>query len=258
MVRSGRFFRALSMFVLKPEDMIQLTRQHYASKSVIEGYSDEALLNGGLGREELELFELIPVKRGRLLILGIGGGRDIIGLGHTGHELYGADYVPEMVSKALNHCSGRGIAFHGVAQDISRIAFRAHAFDIIFFSPALYSCIPTKKRRQAMLGRMHEIIRPGGYLLCQFYWKSKHEFRVATEVVKKMTAWITLGYTEYETGDMMNGNTEFLHAFHDKNALLSELRESGFKPIRFLIFQNGFFGGALLQKPANGGMADHD
>lgn len=257
-LRAGSFIQPLSMLVLKPGDLISLSRSFYSSSSAVEGYSDPSLLDSGLTHEEEALFDHIPVEKGRVLILGIGGGRDVIGIGQKGHEIYGVDYVPEMVMAALKNAAMRGIHFKGVVQEISQIGFCSCSFDIVFFSTAVYSSVPTKKRRKAMLERIHEILKPDGYLVCQFYWKGKGQFYPSTEVIKKITGFLTRGYTEYETGDFLRGNIEFLHAFHDKQMLLSEFYEAGFMPVKFTIFQNGFVGGALLKKLSRRKRIDHD
>jgi hypothetical protein len=85
-------------------------------------------------------------------------------------------------------------------------------------------------------------------VICQFFWKKDLVKKPVKETLKKITALLTRGYTEYETGDLVRDEMEFLHAFHDQEILSSEFHGAGFFPVQFTVFQNGFFGGALLQQ----------
>ena len=72
----GRFIQSLPVIVMKPNDLIEFSRRHYAGKDVMEKWCSSAHVDLGLNSNEKFLLGKIPLKRGRLLALDVGGGRE--------------------------------------------------------------------------------------------------------------------------------------------------------------------------------------
>ena len=53
-------------------------------------------------------------------------------------------------------------------QEISRLDVPAGAYDVVWLSRAMYSCVPTRARRVEMVRRIARALKPGGFFLCQF------------------------------------------------------------------------------------------
>lgn len=87
------------------------------------------------------------------------------------------------------------------------------AFDLAVIFAAMYSPIPTRKRRVNFLKRLKVALKPGGYFLCQYSFEPALKTVAAVEAVKKAVACITLGYLEYEKGDVLSGAGGSLYMF---------------------------------------------
>ena len=59
---------------MKPDDLIEFSRQTYSRPQHVQAWSEDSLVDSGLTPQELSLLQQVPVKSGKLLILGVGGG----------------------------------------------------------------------------------------------------------------------------------------------------------------------------------------
>ena len=98
------------------------------------------------------------LRDGRVLDIGIGGGRTVPVLGSTAAEYVGIDYTPAMVDAARRRFPSVRIE-HMDARDLS--AFRTHSFDVVFFSANGIDAVDHVGRR-AVLTEAHRVLAPGG------------------------------------------------------------------------------------------------
>lgn len=61
-----------------------IDRQTYATTKSLEGWGYDELIDSGLNHDETTLLEKIPLRNGRMLLLGVGGGRKAYPSGATG------------------------------------------------------------------------------------------------------------------------------------------------------------------------------
>jgi hypothetical protein len=135
----------------------------------------------------------------------------------------------------------------GIVQEISKLDLPEGYYDIAWLANSMYSSIPTRKRRLDFLRRIHQALKPGGYFFCSFHWEKERRFSPKVEWARKFFARLTLGNLSYETGDVIWGGVEFIHAFSSEAELKSEFRAGGFTVLNLLIPQSGVEGGALLR-----------
>ena len=95
-MRLGSFIESLAVVVMRPDDLVEFNRRIYASPSAISTWGAESLLAEGLTIGEKDLFAQLPIKHGRLLLLGLGGG-DAIALAKMGFEVVGVDFIQEQL-----------------------------------------------------------------------------------------------------------------------------------------------------------------
>jgi ubiquinone/menaquinone biosynthesis C-methylase UbiE len=217
----------------------------------VENWTDAGLLENGLTDEESDLLEKLPLREGRLLLLGVGGGREAIPLAQAGFDVTGVDFIPEMVTRAQKNAEARGLRLSGLVQDFSKLDVPGNSYDIIWLSAALYSSIPTRERRVAMLRRVRCALKPEGFFVCQFHWNKSSGSSPRIERFRKVFAWLTLGNRRYQRGDMLCGGMEFIHAFSSKNDLRAEFEEGGFDVFYTNINDEPMNGGALLKSKGN-------
>jgi SAM-dependent methyltransferase len=248
MIRMGDRIRLLSLVVMRPSDLVEFSRQSYARPTRVASWSEAALVDSGLSSDELGLLEQSPVESGRLLLLQVGGGREVIPLAQRGFQVTGVDFVPGMVEQAKAHAARHGVHLEGLVQEISRLDVAPASFDLAWLSARMYSCVPTRLRRVEMLRRIGQALRPGGCLICQFAWKPNLQISPRGWRLRRVLACLCWGYRQFEPGDMLWGDAEFLHVFGDENALRAEFVEGGFEVLHLEIPDSMGKGGAVLQK----------
>ena len=232
LLRLGTFIQSLPVVVMRPDDLVEFSRQSYARPDDVEAWAEDDIVDAGLTAEELDLLSAVPATAGNLLLLGVGGGREAIPLARLGFRVTGVDYVPAMVAKARENAARRGLSIEGLVQEISQLDVPAGAYDVIWISREMYSCVPTRRRRVAMVQRIARALKPDGLFLCQFHWRAAPRALGKGGVVRRVIAACTLGNLAYEPGDKLWLNVEFVHEFASEDALRSELAEGGLAVVR--------------------------
>ncbi len=248
LIRLGGFIESLAGVVMKPDDLIEFSRQAYSKPGAVEGWAAESVLSMGLSDEEKAMLESLPRKNGRLLLLGVGGGREAVPLGRAGFEVTGMDFVPGMVENAVAYAARHGVKMDGFVQELSKLHAPANSYDVVWLSAAMYSCIPTRRRRVETLKRIRTALRSGGFFVCQFQMDTRQTTSRMAEILRKTFACLTLGNFGCETGDTLWQNMEFIHVFPSLEALKSEFEEAGFNVCRIQAHPAVRRGGALLRK----------
>jgi len=248
MVRLGRLLQSLALMVMRPDDSIEFGRRDYGRSASLAAWAKDGLVDSGWEPEEKELLMDIPLREADVLVLGAGGGRDSIPFARLGHRVTAVDFVPGMVERAGDNARRRGLSLTGVVQEISRVGFPSESFDLVFLSAAMYSSVPTRRRRLAMLERIRGVLRPEGYFVCQFSWNPRLSLNPKAEFLKKLVAGATLGFRGYERGDQLWGNVEFQHFFSSRPELESEFAEGGFEIMRIRLPDGEVRGGAVLRR----------
>jgi SAM-dependent methyltransferase len=233
--------------VMRPDDLVEFSRQTYAKKRSIEGWGSDDLIESGLSPDEEKLIKKVPLREGKLLLLGVGGGREAISLSRMGFEVTGVDFVEDMVYSAKDNARKRGVNILGLVQEISKLDVPVGSYDIVWMSSAMYSCVPTRRRRINMLRKIAYAVKPGGYFLCQFHCDQHIGFSRKVELARKLFALLSMGNLWYEKGDMLWNNVEFIHAFSSEQELQSEFEAGGFDLIS-LITEEHIISRAILRK----------
>ena len=244
----GKFLQNSPVFLLRSSQLKKVSKQSYNTTNSTEFWGHKNFVSQGFFPGENEIFKLMNKKRGDLLLLGIGGGREAIVLGKAGFNITGVDFVKELVDKAVGNGINAGIEIKGINCDLADIDFRPGSFDVIWYSCSIYSSIPGRKNRVKNLKKSAEILKPGGNVACFFYWNPIAGSGNLRWKLGKFFSWITFGNTTYERGDIYKDNLEFLHAFYNKKNLISEFDEAGFQVIDFIFPENSNNACALLKK----------
>lgn len=250
--RLAGWIQSLPVFLMKPRDLIDFSRKSYARPNQVTGWSNTQFVSTGLFDDEVQLVEKMPGKTGRLLLLGVGGGREAIPLAQEGFEVTGVDFVAGMVAQAKENARLHNVEIAGLVQDISQLEVSAASFDVIWFSTALYSAIPTRRLRISMLQRVHAALREQGCVICQFSWDpSGPSYSTRRQRVGALVALLTFGNRQFEDGDQLLGSLEFIHSFHSENELRSEFEAAGFSVQYLNLGEQVCMGGAILVKGSN-------
>jgi 2-polyprenyl-3-methyl-5-hydroxy-6-metoxy-1,4-benzoquinol methylase len=250
LIRLGRFVQSLAVVMMRPGDLVEFSRRSYASPGSLSFWTNDEWLNKNLTPEEKNLLAQVPDAKGRLLLLGVGGGREAISLAKMGFEVVGVDYVPELVKSAQANALQRGVTLDGLVQEISRLEVAPGSFDLVWLTgQGMYSTVPTKNNRVQMLHRIKQALKPGGYFICQFVSSNGTKPRPLVELARKACALFTLGNLWYETGDTIWAEAEFVHVFYSRDELEAEFSQAGFE-ILYLNIPDGLSNstGAVLRR----------
>jgi SAM-dependent methyltransferase len=245
LIRLGEAIRNIAVAVMKPDDLIELTRQRYKRAGTVEEWGSEELVAKGLTPLDKDLLEKVPVKQGRVLVLGSGGGREAIALARTGYEVVGVDYNAELSAKALENAAKHGVKIAFLVQEVSALELPSNSFDLAVLFAGMYSTMPTRRRRVQFLKKIASILKPGGYFACQFLFYP--DMNQHLPIILKIFAWLSFGNFWYEPGDRIGISEEFFHVFSSLEELKSEFSEGGFTALYFADSRHNGFLGAVLR-----------
>ena len=248
LLQLGDFIESLPVVVMKPDDLVEFSRQTYAKAQNVEAWAEDQLVDSGLSAEEQALVTAVPEATGNLLLLGVGGGREAIPLARMGFRVTGVDYVAALVDRSKENAARRGVSIEGLVQEISQLDVPAGAYDVVWLSRAMYSCVPTRARRVEMVRRIARALKPGGLFLCQFQWNPNPQSAGKGQLLRRLVAAVTLGNLAYEEGDMLWANVEFVHAFTSEDAIRSELEAGGLTVLRIHTSQTTVRASAVCRK----------
>src|SRR4030042_6203161 len=96
LIQLGAFIQSIPVVIMRADDLVEFSRQSYARPHDIEGWAEDALVDSGLGDDELDLLTAVSETTGDLLLLGVGGGREAIPLARMGFRVTGVAYVAPM------------------------------------------------------------------------------------------------------------------------------------------------------------------
>lgn len=247
-IRLGNFIKSLSIMVMRPDDLVEFSRQTYAKQEKVDVFGSSELVDSGLNSEETEILSKVPNRNGHLLLLGVGGGREAFPLIRLGFQVTGVDYVPEMIDQLKRNATKHGLRVQGLVQEMSNLDLQEEAYDVVWLCAEMYSSVPTRKRRINMLRRINKVLKPGGAFVCQFHLDISNRNSTIAEIIKNVLAWVSLGNLSYERGDMLWGSAEFIHGFRNVQDLKKEFIEGGFETTEIILIEKKMRGSAVLKK----------
>jgi ubiquinone/menaquinone biosynthesis C-methylase UbiE len=216
----------------------QMLIDKYGSKGELDAYTE--YVTQGLSVSENKLISKY-IKRGRILDLACGAGREAIALAKKGFEVVGIDIVPAMVLRAKENSK-----LHGVrdktrfdVSDASALDFDDCSFDAAVYLGNAIEHTRGRTKRISMLREIGRVLKPQGILILtthtrgyrfryRLYWTFVNGFRVAR---KELTG----RYGDMKPGDryarhISNAKTKgkvFIHIYTYGEAL-EEIERGGF------------------------------
>jgi SAM-dependent methyltransferase len=244
----GRAGQSFALPVMRPSDLVELNRLHYSQPDVIGLLSDDGYVDSGLIPKEVSLLERVPLRRGRLINLGAGAGREAIALAQKGFEVTCIDFLPELTEKTKANAARHGLSLEVLTQDVTALDLPAGSFDVAWLTSQMYSSIPGRTGRVRMLQGIARALKPEGFFACQFRWHRSFSRTRAAEVARGVVAFVTAGNYSYQNGDQLLGNSEFAHCFSSEAELRSEFALGGFDVLDLRFDDNMWCGWAVLRK----------
>ena len=248
LLRLSGFVQSLAVAVMRPRDIIESNRLTYELPDVGGVWARDELVDSGLNPGELALLKLVPLRRGRILVLFAGGGREAIAFARVGFEPTCIDFIPGLTEKAKANANRRGLHIEALTQDISELDLPAGSFDIAWLGSRMYSSIPGQATRVRMLQRVANTLTAEGLLVCQFDWDPAVRRRRASDLVRIAVAALSAGNLQYQNSDRFMEPSEFTHHFSTVAELQTEFSRGGFDVLDIRVRDKWSYGGAVLSK----------
>ena len=224
-----RFVRIVEYFVLaflRPEDLIENNRQYYDFPMLVQSYSELEILRLN-SVENYVLEHFAEPRKGKVLILGCGGGREAYTMAQQGWEVFGIDQVASMIQEGEKR-NKEDLNIKWFCRDFTKgIGLEGTQVDFICMWDNLYNLIPTRKLRIKILEDCRVHLKPDGICSMTFACSRPHSLlkRVAY-ILQKMLAWILGGNPDGEIGDLLKRGL-FTHHFSSVEEVIEEANLAG-------------------------------
>lgn len=140
-----------------------------AAATVRAKYDDQAVHYDRAGRGALDpglaarIVARVP-RGARILVAGSGVGHEAFALERLGYEVAGVDFAPRMVDAARSEAARIGSAATFAAADLRSHAERDGSLAAVVFTYDVYSFVPGRRARVALLARMRGWLARGGVI----------------------------------------------------------------------------------------------
>jgi SAM-dependent methyltransferase len=197
----------------------------------------------GLYLEEQRLVDRHFDRKGKVLVIGCGGGREALALGDQDFAVEGIDLQPQMIERARQNAARMNKPVTFRVMDACRLDFTAGSFDYALMFGSILTNIPFRENRLAALREVRRILKPGGIMMLNSPSRnSRLKYRAYFALVNGWRRWKKkwLGVTALEAGDRFGIHVSgarsrgwaYFHMYAMAE-LLADLKEAGLTPIDY-------------------------
>ncbi len=143
-------------------------------RSIVRKYGQKAELDifsreGDKGLKSFEKSFLLRhlQRKGRILDLGCGAGREALPLARLGHDVVGVDLTPAMVTIASKKAKEAGIRADFQVGEAGNLEFPVESFDYALMMAQFIHHFHGRNNRLQALREAWRVLRPGGLLILQ-------------------------------------------------------------------------------------------
>lgn len=223
-------------FVKDANSSLHSVAQKFNEDVEVLYYSERA--HDGLDEQEQHLVEQYMGRRGRVLNIGCGVGREAFALAELGFQVVGIDVAPRMIEAASRLAASRGENICFEVKSATNLDYTPHSFDYVVMSEGVYSLIPTRDLRIDVLRNVGKLLAPDGTLLFSaLYRRAAVLSRVSLYGVFRRIAKLLLGRRVHgEPGDthiryvshVSKASTLcYVHLFADADEVWKEVSSAG-------------------------------
>jgi SAM-dependent methyltransferase len=220
----GATHAGLWLGVLDRGDLHALDQARYAAAAAYR--QDAHNLRGLFDWERRALDAHFPAT-GSLLVLGAGGGREVLALARLLYEVTGYECNPALLRygrQLLVRTGCAGAELHGVARDLA--SPDAGCYDGVIVGWSAYALIPGRRQRVALLAGLRPRLPSGAPILVSFFSRPEDSGRERVVTAVANTVRRLRGAAPIEPGDDLT--PDFVHRF-TREEVASELLAGGFR-----------------------------
>jgi 2-polyprenyl-3-methyl-5-hydroxy-6-metoxy-1,4-benzoquinol methylase len=129
--------------------------------------SPDEYMEAGLEPWEDRIYSSVLRRPSRVLLIGCGGGREVLVLCARGHSVTGIDQAPELVDAARRHLNRRGMTAALIAEPIETAPL-SETYDVVIFSACVYGYLQGRASRREILDRLKTHLAPDGQLVLSY------------------------------------------------------------------------------------------
>jgi SAM-dependent methyltransferase len=152
----------LAAGLLRPEELRAASRHCWEAYNAASRADDS-----GLDAWERRFYGAWVRPGNRVLLVGCGSGRDLVGLIELGCQVTGLDASRVAVARAADRLSRRGIAAPLLTSDVETAELEA-SYDVVIFAPVTYAYIPQHAARVRTLARLRAHVQHDGRVLLTY------------------------------------------------------------------------------------------
>lgn len=223
-------YRAVWLGLLDADAMTEVTRLDYMGRS---GFDDEAWnLNTGLWPWEAAAVQDSFAHAARLLVVGAGGGREVIALARQGFQVTGCDFSIDLTEACRRNLAKARLAAVVLEMPPNALHADIGPFDGVLVGRGFYHHIPTTGRRIAFLKACRSVLTDSAPLLLSDF----HTQLVTTaghRRIARVANWVRRWVGppgRVEEGDWLSSS--FQHAFTEEE-IRQELASAGFEVLDY-------------------------
>jgi ubiquinone/menaquinone biosynthesis C-methylase UbiE len=165
-----------------------------------------------------EVVEFLKGKKGKVLDLGCGSGRNIIK--QEGLEFYGVDFSSEMLKLAEKSCREKSIKARFTKSELDKLPFDDEYFDTGVFISTLH-CIENETRRRKTLLELARVLKSGAEAIISVWDKNSDSEFSKIESKESFVNWKKDGV-----------NLKRYYYFYDVDELEYLLKDVGFDVLK--------------------------
>jgi len=216
------FFSGIWLGLLGRETLLGIDNTYY---STTNKYSDRTYNRSGLRPWETAMVERFFKNCKVLLVVGAGGGREILALKQLSYEVHGVECNPELVRAANTLLEEEGLLPTVQYSPPDSCPSDHVKYDGLIVGWGAYMLIQGRAKRIALLRSMRAQVHTGAPLLLSFFFRSTAAKRFIITMAVGNALRRLQGREKLELGDALE--PEFVH-YMTQEEVTAEMQEGGF------------------------------
>lgn len=213
--------------LLRREELLEVSRTYYSQH---DKYGNDRYNQSGLWNWEARLIDCYFSGRRRLLVMGAGGGRELLALARHGFEVDGVECNPSLVRSAKVLLATEGVRSTVRIAPPDTCPPIGTIYDGLVIGWGAYMLVQGRQRREALLVSLRQQCAPSAPLLLSFFTRpaNAQRYRViagTANILRRFT-----GGEPVELGDDLE--PEYVHYF-TRDEIAEELWATGFDLVHF-------------------------
>jgi len=174
--RAGNACGTIAAGLLRRDDLQEASRQQWRGYAA----SDDEV-DAGLTGFEQRLFSRWLRPADRVLLIGSGAGRDLVGLCRLGYDVTGLEPIPELVERSRHNLERHGLTAPVIPGFVETAPL--DCYDVVIWSCFCYSLVHPARTRVETLVRLGRCLSPEGRMVLS-YITFRSQSRLSTTLAR--------------------------------------------------------------------------